>query len=264
MTDPIRPAGIRCYTSSTLEGNWYEDRLREDEARSEIRRTEGGLLGTLLRITAPAKPILASPGKITDGDSLLVVNHYNSARSLCTDPRFPLRGAAGALPLTVSPRPRLVVRSLFTVRVLGGGELVYGGLFTLSPHPSVAQGLVLATWPRSPELQPRTRDAQSAGFEPCDPDNVFIPTHTFRAEYPDPAVRLEMEGLSIRPGDLLVIRHAQTGRTLMGTDNPVVSDIAPRELEVVCGMALDQYRRETQPAIWSLEAPGLEAPASSE
>lgn len=259
MTDPIRPAGIHCYTSSTLEGNWYEDRLREDEARAEARRTEGGLTGVLLRITVPARPVLASPGKISDGDSLVVVNHHNCARCLCTDPRFPLRGAGGAFPATVSPRPRLVARSLFTVRVLGGGELVYGGLFTLSPHASVAPGLVLATWPRSPELQPRTRDAQSVGFEACGPDDVFTPAHIFRAEYPDPAMRLEMEGLSVRPGDLLVIRHSQTGRTLIGTDRPVVSDISPRELEVVCGTALDQYRRETQPAVWSLEAPGAEA-----
>eukprot|EP00767_Chilomastix_cuspidata_P001880 gnl/Chilomastix_cuspidata/2004.p1 GENE.gnl/Chilomastix_cuspidata/2004~~gnl/Chilomastix_cuspidata/2004.p1 ORF type:complete len:264 (+),score=107.18 gnl/Chilomastix_cuspidata/2004:397-1188(+) len=253
--------GTRTYRASTLLGNWFEERLALDERIAEYQEKQKKQ--TLLshqvtqafkRITAPAETQQATPGFISHGDIMFLFNHNGGALLFACDPRDKVAGVERGFAATATPALSKTVRTLVRVVIPDGGELRFGTYFALAPHPALADGELLHSWARSALIFTGRSDEQAVAFAPA--DDEFPPLATFRAEHPDPLLRLEMEGVPVRTGDPLVIRHSRTGRALACTRVPRPSDLVPEEFELVCHLGLDQYRRERPDNIWTFECPG--------
>lgn len=248
---------IRPYNKNVLIGNWYEDRvLEEDVIKDYLDKRETGQLmsqqAEALRKSQPTGLTTSPDNRLRFGDTVLVrcegtenkpsLLIAKAARSDCflAAPQLgpnDISGAANGLPHPIlNDKTALVIQSVDGT--LNGNTVKFGQPFTIS---TADKSLFLHSDTRLIE-----RCAQKSRLQMVDFQTVYNHECDWVATCLNPKFRLECEGGDIPANEKILIIHMKTNKALA-----VVTDFnRSTRFEIVANTFLDSHKAEEDVNHW--------------
>ncbi|CAF0929509.1 unnamed protein product [Rotaria sordida] len=258
-------ANIRPYNPHVLVGNWYEDRVMEEEVLKDFlakrysgqlssqKMTEVERMSQTIPLSVPA-----SDGLLRFGHQTMLVNTFiysaqhtgeKSQLNCCLATGIPhLSGTNdGATEITATGTTlmRPTLRSTFIIRKpnlsVNSESIKYGDEILISD----TNGELFLTSVKSSTRAGRTCDVIFTNNQ--NRNSVWIVTHS------NINLRLEFDGSEVKIDNKIVLTHAATNKCL--SVNPEHSNRSPygREYELLCELSTGNIAAYKAPILWKFQ-----------
>jgi len=239
---PQQLTGGQKYAHKCRIGNWSEDlELEEIKLKDFLKKKETNSLlvnakQTQLEESLQVAELSEDPeGKMRFGHRFMLVNH-RSEGFLCANPHDKVKKALDGYALTCGSNPNPCVRNIFEIERaetcdgFDDDAVHYGQNFRIKmmPFGGIPQAVYVHSELVTPNAAAKFSRQQEAVVYPEANGQTL-----WQALHPDTQVRFEMEGLEIKAGDPVVLKHVHTG-SFLGSDKIKYENIFGVENEVHC------------------------------
>lgn len=246
---------IRPFNKGVLVGNWYEDRVLEEDVIKDYleRRNNGELTSQKLAAKMPQPVQLSNiaDNRIHIGDALILkcdgASSQNSLiakanRKDCYLSAGSIDTGSNTTSALGSPNGCLIPNTVLVVRSVDGSllgkPLKYGQPFALSTFDG--------SYFLHSDLRSYDRAAKQSRLQLVDFVNTYNHECDWVATCLNPQFRLEAEGSDILAGDKIVILHMKTNKAL-----GIVADFNnPSRFEIVANTFLNSHKAEEDTNHW--------------
>ncbi|CAF0833383.1 unnamed protein product [Adineta ricciae] len=258
-------ANVRPYNPQCLIGNWYEDRVMEEEVLNDFldKRYSGQLASQ--KMTEVERMSQSLPLSVSGGDGLLRFGHQillanawtqsapytgeKSEMNCCLALGIPHASGAneGATELTATGTTlmRPTLRSAFVIQrpnlSVDSQTVRYGDEIMISD----TSGQLFLSCVKSGTRSARTCDVIFTNHR--NRSSVWVVLH------PSSHLRLEFEGSEVKIDDKVVLAHAPTNKCL--SVNGEHSNRSPygREYELLCELSTGSHASYKSPILWKFQ-----------